>query len=95
MHCASAFKLDLLLLAGLLHHTVCFTSLSNTLAVLKGYMQLLQRWQLQHGAGCTVLWRTAEAFGDFKEHEFAVGNGSTLVMRGRRVARTRCCSANV
>ncbi len=74
--------------AGLLHHTVCFTSLNNTLAVLKGYMRLLQQWQLQRaaaGLGAVVLWRTAESFGDFKDHVFAMSNGSELVMRGRCV----------
>jgi hypothetical protein len=78
-------------LAGLLHHTVCFTSLHNTLAVLKGYMRLLQQWQLQRaaaGLGAVVLWRTAESFGDFKDHVFAMSNGSTLVMRGRCAAFT-------
>ena len=34
-----------------------------------------------------VLWRTAESFGDFKEHVFSLGDGSSLVMRGRRVMR--------
>ena len=93
-HCRCV-QLDLSLLAGLLHHTVCFTSLSDTLAVLKGYMQLLQHWQLQRGARAAVLWRTAEAFGDFKDHEFALANGSTLVMRGRCVVQTRCRSVDV
>lgn len=72
--------------AGLLHHTVCFASLNNTLAVLKGYMRLLQQWQRQRaaaGLGAVVLWRTAESFGDFKEHVFAMSNGSEFVMRGR------------
>ena len=72
-------------LAGLLHHTVCFTSLANTLSVIKGYMRLLQLWQQQRGQSAVVVWRNDESFGDFKDHVFSLSNGSTLVMRGRCV----------
>ena len=81
-------------LAGLLHHTVCFTSLDNTLAVLRGYMRLLQLWQ-QHRAPARGFWRTAESFGDFKDHVFSLSNGSTMVMRGRCLPRVQCHSDNV
>jgi hypothetical protein len=52
-------------------------------------MRLLQRWQQQRAPHGTVLWRTAESFGDFKDHVFSLSDGSTMVMRGRRVTRIR------
>ena len=74
---------------GLLHHTVCFTTLRNTRLVLERYILLLQRWQQQRAPHGRVLWRTAEAFGDFKEHVFQLSDGSSMVMRGRRVTGIR------
>jgi hypothetical protein len=70
------------LITGLLHHTVCFTTLQNTLVLLQEYMRLLQQWQQQRGSA-VVIWRTAESFGDFKEHSFLLENGGKYVMRGR------------
>ncbi len=126
-------------MAGLLHHTVCFTTLDNTcvlffphffetsssppplcccvkkpfshvflsqpaqargVAGLHAHVARLAAAAPRSGAAeprnqksfsvlnapAQVLWRTAESFGDFKEHAFALQDGSTFVMRGRRVA---------